>query len=191
MGFARAIVFAAVALVGLIVGAGAFLGIGLFAVSPPAISQAAPGQPWDVSLDITDAFLSNQLNQPRTDQAVQLSDAKTIMRADGTISITGNVGAGGRTAAPSAGGRLPINPSGIAVAAEIVLRPSVSADGKLTVEVVRAQFGPLPVPAQLGSLLEGPVNDQLANALNGQPFAIIELTLRDGAMLVRAKQIAP
>jgi hypothetical protein len=35
------------------------------------------------------------------------------------------------------------------------------------------------------------VNDQIANALNGQPFSITELTVRDGAMLVRAKQTTP
>ena len=191
MGFVRGVVIASVALVGVVIGAVAFLGLGLFAVSPPTISEAAPGQPWDVALEITDAFLSTQLSQPRADQPVQLSEAKAVMRADGTLTITGNAGAAGR-AAPSAGGaRLPINPSSIAVPVEIVMRPSVSQDGKLTVEIVRAQFGPLPVPAQLGNLLQGPVNDQIANALNGQAFAITELTLRDGAMLVRARQTTP
>jgi hypothetical protein len=109
------------------------------------------------------------------------------MRADGTVTITGNVGLGGG-AAPSAG-RLPVNPAG-AVAATIVLRPT-AADGKLTVQVVSAQLGPIPVPGNLGALLEGPVNDQIANALSGQAFTITELAVRDGALLVRAKQVTP
>ncbi len=194
MGLMRGLGVAVVALIGVIIGVVGFLAIGLFVISPPTISQAAPGQPWDVTLDITDAFLTTQMNKPRASSSgissipIQLSDAKAAMHADGTVTITGNLGRSGGTAAPSVG-RLPINTNGN-VAVEIVLRPK-AADGKLTVEVVSAQLGPLPIPANLGSLLDGPINDQIANALNGQSFAITELTVRDGAMLVRAKQSTP
>ena len=192
MGFIRALVIAFFGLLGVVIGAVAFLGLGLFAVSPPAISSAAPGQNWDVTVEISDAFLATQLSQPREGQPVQLREPKVAMKADGTLTITGNAGVGGGGAAPSAGGgRLPINPSNVNVPVTIQLRPSVSAEGKLTVEVVSAQFGPLPVPGQLGALLEGPVNDQIANALNGQPFTLTELTMRDGGMQVRAKQTNP
>lgn len=191
MGFIRALVIAFVGLIGVVVGAVAFLGLGLFAVSPPAISPAAPGQNWDVAVEISDAFLATQLSQPREGQPVQLREPKVAMKANGTLTITGNAGVGG-SAAPSAGGaRLPINPTSVNVPITIQMRPSVSAEGKLTVEIVSAQFGPLPVPSQLGALLEGPVNDQIANALNGQPFKLTELTMRDGGMQVRAKQTTP
>jgi hypothetical protein len=191
MGLLRGAGIAFAALLGLIIGAVGFLVVGLFAISPPTISPAAPGQPWDVTLDITDAFLSTQLNNPQQAAAapVKLSNAKAAMRADGTITITGNVApSGGGGAAPSAG-RLPVNPAG-GVGATIVLRPT-AVDGKMTVQVVSAQLGPLPVPANIGAVLEGPVNDQIASALDGQSFSITELTVRDGAMLVRAKQTGP
>jgi hypothetical protein len=195
MGLLRGAGIAIVALLGLIIGVVGFLLVGLFAISPPTISPAAPGQPWDVTLDITDTFLTTQLNTAQasgstgtTPVPVQLSDAKATMLADGTITVIGNVGRSGGGAAPSAG-RLPINTSGN-VTAQIVLRP-IAVDGKLTVEVVSAQFGPLPVPASLGNLIQGPINDQIANALNGQSFSITEITVRNGAMLVRAKQTTP
>jgi hypothetical protein len=193
MGLVRGVVITLAVLIGVVIGVVGFLVVGLFAISPPDISPAAPGQPWDVTLDMSDTFLSTQLNNPQQNSSttvpIALSNAKAAMRADGTVTITGNVGlSGGGGAAPSAG-RLPVNPAG-AVAATIVLRPT-AANGKLTVQVVSAQLGPLPVPANLGALLEGPVNNQIANALSGQSFSITELTVRDGAMLVRAKQGAP
>lgn len=198
MGLLRGLSVVVVAVIGVILGVVGFLVIGLFAISPPTISPAAPGQPWDITLDITDTFLTTQLNTPRPSASassstaavpVKLSNAKAAMHADGTVTVTGNVGLStGGGAAPSAG-RLPINTGG-AVTAQIVLRPK-AADGKLTVEVVSAQFGPLPVPANVGSVLEGPLNDQIASALNGQAFKITEITVREGAMLVQAKQTTP
>jgi hypothetical protein len=199
MGLLRILGIVIAALLGVVIGAGGFLAIGLLAISPPDIGPAAPEQPWDITLDITDAFLTTQLNTPRASpsggassgvaSAIQLTDAKAAMHADGTITITGLLGrSGSGTAAPSAG-RLPINVNGN-VSVEIVLRPA-AADGKLTVEVVSAQFGPLSVPSNVGSVLEGPINEQIANALNGQSFALTELTVRDGAMLIRAKQSTP
>jgi hypothetical protein len=197
MGALRGLIIGIVALLGIVIGAVGFLVLGLFAISPPDISEAAPGQPWDVTLEMNEAFLTTQLNNPSAAPSggtsaapvpVQLTDAKAVMNADGTIAITGLIGRAGGTAAPSAG-RLPINTSGN-VTVQIVLRPA-AADGKLTVQVVSAQFGPLPVPANVGSILEGPVNEQIANALNGQSFSITEITVRQGNMLIRAKQTEP
>ena len=180
MGVLRGMMFGLVGLLGVVLGAVLFLLIGLFAVSPPAISQAAPGQDWDVTIEITDTFLSAQLNRSDGggggDQPVQLSNAKSVARADGTLTITGNVdGSPGGGAAPSSGPRLPINTSAISV----------------PVEIVKAQFGPLPVPNQIGKLLENPVNSQIAKTMNSQPFLITNITVRDGAMVVRARQTTP
>jgi hypothetical protein len=192
MGLVRGMIVAIAALIGVVIGVIGFLVIGLFAITPPEISPAAPGQPWDVTLDISDAFLTTQLNNPQQSSSspapIALSNAKATMKADGTITITGNVGLSGGGAAPSTG-RLPINPAG-AIAATMVMRPA-AADGKLTVQVVSAQLGPLPIPGNLGAVLEGPINDQIANALSGQSFSITELTVRDGALVVRAKEGTP
>jgi hypothetical protein len=191
MGVLRGLSLVVVALIGVLIGAAIFLVIGLFAISPPTISSAAPGQPWDVTLDITEAFLTTQLNTPRASSStssapvpVQLTNAKAEMNADGTITITGNAGLAGGGAAPSST-RLPINPSG-AVAVQVTLRPSVT-DGALSTEVITAQVGPLSVDS-FGSLIEDQINNQITNSLNSQSFTITELTVRDGAMLVRAKQ---
>ncbi len=195
MGVLRGVVVGVVALAGVLVGAFLFLVLGLFAVSPPTISQAAPGQDWDVTIEITDTFLSTQLNRSDGggggEQPVKLTNAKAVARADGTLTITGNVGGNANSAAPSSGPRLPINTSAISVPVEIVMRPTASQDGKLTVEIVKAQFGPLPVPNQIGKVLENPVNSQIAKTMNSQPFFITNITLRDGAMTVRARQTTP
>lgn len=194
MGVLRAVTVGIVALVGVVLGVVGFLLLGLFAVAPPAISQAAPRQDWDVAIELTDAFLSTQLNRDNGgDQPVKLSNAKAVAHADGTLTITGNVGgAGGASGTPTTGGnRLPINPASISVPVEIVMRPTASQDGKLRVEIVKAQFGPLPVPNQIGKVLENPVNSQIATAMNSQPFFITNVTLRDGALTVRARQTTP
>lgn len=193
MGVLRGVTVAIVALVGVVIGVALFLVIGLFAVTPPTISQAAPGQDWDVTIEISDAFLSAQMNRSDSgaDQPVQLSNAKAAAHADGTLTITGNVGgSSGGGAAPSSGARLPINTSAISVPVEIVMKPTAGQDGKLTVEIVKAQFGPLPVPSQVGKLLESPVNSQIAKAMNNEPFFITKITLRDGVMVIQARQIA-
>ena len=70
------------------------------------------------------------------------------------------------------------------------MKPTAGQDGKLTVEIVKAQFGPLPVPSQVGKLLESPVNSQIAKAMNNEPFFITKITLRDGVMVIQARQIA-
>jgi len=192
MGVLRGVMVAIVALVGVLIGALLFLVLGLFAVSPPTIGQAAPGQDWDVTIEITDAFLSTQMNRTDNggDQPVQLTNAKAAAHADGTLTITGNVGGSpnGGGAAPSGSPRLPINTSAISVPVELVMRPIASQDGKFTVEVVKAQFGPLQVPNQIGKVLENPVNSQIAKTMNSQPFFITNITVRDGAMVVRARQ---
>lgn len=181
MGLVRGVVVAFAALFGVILGVVGFLVVGLFAVTPPDISPAAPGQPWDVSIEISDTFLTTQLNEVQQNSSstvpIRLTDAKGVMRADGTVTITGNAGVGNTTV------RLP----NLAVPVTIVLRPTAT-DGKLTVAIVSSQLGVIPVPGNLGSLLEGPINDQIANALSGQPFTLTELTVSDGMLLVRAQQ---
>ena len=185
------VVLGVAALIGLVLGVVLLLALGLLAVQPPGIGAAAPAQPWDIELTMTDAFMTARLNEGRSDQPISLRDAKAKFRADGTLEITGTVGASS-TAAPSGRPALPL-PSAVSnasVGATIVLRPTVSTDGKLTVDVVSAQLGPLTIPAGLGRLLEGPVNSQLTNAMSGQPFRLLTVMLRDGSMTVRAKQEA-
>ena len=191
-GVVRALILIVAGVLGLAIGVGALAAVGLLIVQPPTITAAGPAQPWDIELTLTDAFMTARLNEGRGDQPIALRDAKAKFRADGTVEITGTAGAN-TSATPAAGGRLPIpqppaGSSGAGVGVAIVLRPAVGADGKLAVDVVSAQLGPLPVPSGLGRFLDGPVNSQLGNAMQGQSFRLLSLTVADGAMTVRAKQ---
>lgn len=60
-----------------------------------------------------------------------------------------------------------------------------SKDGKLAIEVVRATLGPLPIPFNLGRLLEDPINMQLATAVQNKPFRVLVVTVEQGKILVR------
>jgi hypothetical protein len=111
---------------------------------------------------------------------VTLQAPKVVCRADGTVMITGNVAPGG-----PAGGAA--RPGGAGVPVEIVLRPSV-ANGQLKTEVVSAQFGPLSVPGQLDTLLDGPINSRAASAVGNQPFRLVDLTVKQGQLTVRVKR---
>jgi hypothetical protein len=64
------------------------------------------------------------------------------------------------------------------------MRPGVK-DGKLAIEVVRATLGPLPIPTNLGRLLENPINSQLATAVQNKPFRVLAVTVEQGKILVR------
>lgn len=188
----RGLVLTVVALIGLALGAVVFLALGLFVVQPPTIGGAAPRQNYDVIVDMTEAFLTEQIGKDTSgDKPVQISNAKVVMKADGTVTITGKVGGTGNTggARPSSAPALPINPANLSVDVEMVMKPTANQDGKLTVQVVSARFGPVPVPGQLGRLLENPINNQIAKTMNNQPFAIISLVVRDGGMTVQVRQV--
>lgn len=193
-------------LIGLVLGAIVLLAVGLLGVQPPGLSAAAPTQPWDVSLTITDEFLTKQLNgadagqattgaQPQQAPPVQLKDARARFRDDGTVVITGAVapslpGGRGGPSRPPAGNQTPATTGGAGpdVAVEIVLRPSVSAEGAIRAEVVSARFGPLPVPAQIGRLLEDPINQQAKRAFGDGAHRVTETVVRQGVMQVRIKR---
>ncbi|HEX5506140.1 MAG TPA: hypothetical protein VFW96_26210 [Thermomicrobiales bacterium] len=180
---ARGALVALMLLLGLVLGVGGLVVALLLGVRPPALAAAAPAQQWDVTLSMSDAFLTARLGEGGQGggQAITLQGAKVACRDDGTVVITGNVGAG------TTGGARPPIAAGVAVPVEIVLRPSV-ADGQLKTEVVSATFGPLPVPAQLDSLLDGPINSRVASAVGNQPVRLVELTVRQGGLTVRAKR---
>jgi hypothetical protein len=49
--------------------------------------------------------------------------------------------------------------------------------------------GPLGVPGQLAGLLDGPLTAQLDNALDGQPYRLVEVSVRPGVLTMRAKRV--
>lgn len=170
---------------GMLLGLAGILIVALVAVKPPSLAPIAASQSWDLTVEISDALLTSRLNADMPNLPLQLRDAKATSRADGTVLITGSLSPAGVLATPPVViPGLPLNPGAIAVPAEVILRPGVR-DGNLVAEIVRTQLGPLPIPAQLGRLLEGPVNSQLASAAQGQPYRVNEIVVRDGSLLVR------
>lgn len=193
-GAVRALGLALLLLFGVALGAAAVAAIGLFTVAPVALGAPGPAEPWDLTLTMTDAYLTTLLNQGGANQPMQLTNARATFSDDGTIVITGQVSRGvsggpslpGR---PSRPGAAPAPPAGAAggIAAEIVLRPTVT-DGALKTDVVRAQLGPLNIPGQLASLLDAPLQEKLTGALAGKPYQILDLSVRAGILTVHARR---
>lgn len=199
----RGLLLTLTCVIGLILGLGGFLTLGLTQVAPPAVAPAASPQEWEITVELSDAFLADRLNNGGENgdknggnaPPIKLSGATVDAQADGTIIIKGTVSPAraGATGTPATGRPgppipLPINPpaggSGPAIPAEIVMRPGVK-DGKLAIEVVRATLGPLPIPFNLSRLLEDPINTQLATAVQNKPFRVLSVTVEQGKILVR------
>jgi hypothetical protein len=151
------------------------LTMGLVAVRAPALGPAAAPQDWDITLEITNAYMGTLLQQQGGDKPIELRDAKAAFSKAGTVTITGSVAPGGN-----------ILPNSVTIPAEIVLRPG-SNDGKFTVEIVRTQLGQVAIPSGLGRLLDSPINAQIVNATQGRPFRITSLDVNDGYMLIRVR----
>lgn len=173
---------------GLSFGLVVLLVLGLVAVQAPKLSPAAPPQDWDITLEITNAYMGTLLNEQQGDRPITLKDPKAAFSNDGTVLITGSLAPAGNILPSPIPLPIPIPgvSSALAISAEIVLRPG-SKDGKFTVEIIRTQLGPIPIPNGLGRLLESPINGQIVNATQGRPFRIIGVTVNDGFMLVRVR----
>lgn len=195
IGIGRGLLLAFSCALGLVLGLGGFLTLGLTRVAPAAIAPPAATQEWGVTLELGDTFLAERINAGGGGNPIALRDVRVTSRDDGTILLNATVSpARGGTATPTAGRPglpipLPIGPPGGGntplVPGEILLRPGVQG-GQVKVDVVRASLGPLPLPANLGRLLEDPINSQVGNAVQNEPFRVIEVTTRQGAVLVRA-----
>lgn len=196
-GVARALGLILLLLFGVALGAAAVSAVGLFTVTPAALSAPGPAQPWDLTLTMSDGYLTSLLNRGDANQPMKLTDAQAAFKDDGTIVITGQMSrdaASGpslpsRPSRPGAPGAPPAPPSGTSggIAAEIVLRPTVT-DGALKTDVVRAQLGPLNVPGQLANFLDVPLQEKLAGALAGKPYQILDISVRAGILTVHARR---
>lgn len=199
-GIGRGLLLAFVCTLGVVAGLGGFLTFGLTRVAPTTLAPPAATQEWDVTLEIGDPFLAERINARGEGNPIALRDAQVTSRDDGTVVISGSVApARGGAATPTTGRPgppipLPIGPprggDGLNIPAEIILRPGAQ-DGKLTVDVVRASIGPLPIPPNLGRLLEDPINNQVGNAVENVPFRIIGIATRNGAIVVQARRATP
>lgn len=183
---ARVTGLAALVMLGIVAGAAIVAAIGLFAVAPARLEAAGPAEPWDLTLMMSDAYLTTLLNEGKSNQPLQLKDAQARFLDDGTVVIAGQAsrGAGSGTTRPGP----PVAPGATngGIAVEIVLRPTV-VNGALRTEVVTAQLGPLTLPARMADFLEAPLQEKLAGALAGKPYQILDLTVRSGVITVHAR----
>ena len=203
MTIGRGLLLALTCVIGLALGLGGFLTLGLTKVAPPTVVPAASPQDWEITVELGDAFLADRINNGGEEGGknggnappIKLSGATVESHDDGTVTIKGTVAPAraGATGTPTTGRPgppipLPINPpagsTGPGIPAEIILRPGVK-DGKLAIEVVRATLGPLPLPTNLGRILEDPINMQLANATQNKPFRVLSVNVQQGKLLVR------
>ncbi|HEY8601827.1 MAG TPA: hypothetical protein VIL85_25595 [Thermomicrobiales bacterium] len=199
----RGLLLVLTCVIGLALGLGGFLTLGLTRVAPPTVAPAASPQDWEITLELSDAFLADRINNGGegggknggNEPPIKLNDATVESRDDGTVTIRGIVSSSraGAAATPATGRPgppipLPINPptggSGPAIPADIVLRPGVK-DGKLAIEVVRATLGPLPLPPNLGRILENPINMQLSTSVQNKPFRVLAVSVQQGKLFVR------
>lgn len=192
----RALSLILLAVLGLALGGLLLLATGLLAVTPPGLAAAGPAQPWDITLTVSDTFLTTWLNQSGAQGSptagskqpqlpLQLKDVKATFQADGTVLITGAASPAGGAPVPPGRGGGGAQAGGIAV--ELVLRPTV-AEGKLKTEIVKAQFGPLQVPQRVADFLDGPLNTQLDGALAGKPYQLLDIRVTQGLLTVHARR---
>jgi hypothetical protein len=160
--------------IGVIIDAG-----GLYLTKPsgnaPAQQFGDPGAAYDLSLTVTEAFFTSQVNKPPQDttgsqsQGTSLQDAQVRLREDGTIEVQGKASA-----------------YGFVVPVQAVVQPRV-VDGKIEMEIISGQAGGLTVPATVADDIETIINRQIANTLAKNQFQIIALVPGQGTLEVHLK----
>lgn len=178
-------------LAGLACGVAIVLALAVLVLPLPALPPPAP-KPWVITVTVTEAFLARELNARQGDQASSIKDAQVSFQADGIVTVTGTVAPSGSGGGGRGGPPFPLPPQGRGllgdgVPATIVLRPAVEND-RLKTRVVSLQVGPLGVPGQLAGLLDGPLNAQLNNALGGWPYRLVEVSVRQRLLTMRARR---
>lgn len=199
---------------GVLIGIGGTLTLALTQVRPGAPITPVATQDWEITLDLSDAFLAARMNNGGMSGGgnggsngggnlpLALSEVQTTTSADGTVRIQAKAalaqGSGGTPPAnqPRPPLPLPIGPGGSAapgtgggIPVEIVLRPTAH-DGKVAVAVEQAKLGPIAIPGNLGSLLENPINNQLGTAMENEPFQVVNISTRQGAVVIQARRAA-
>jgi hypothetical protein len=155
------------------------VGGGLYLTKPddgtPSGQYGDPNASYDLSLTITEAFFTTQVNKPPADttgtqsQSTSLQDAEVRLREDGTIEVQGKASA-----------------YGFVVPVQAVVQPRV-VNGKIEMEILRGQAGGLTVPQSVADDIETIINRQIANTLSRNEFEIISLEIGSGMIIVRLK----
>ncbi|MFN8517167.1 MAG: hypothetical protein U0841_32285 [Chloroflexia bacterium] len=155
------------------------VGGGLYLTKPdegtPSGQYGDPKAAYDLSLTVTEAFFTTQVNKPPADttgtqsQSTSLKEAQVRLREDGTIEVQGKASA-----------------YGFVVPVQAVVQPRV-VNGKIEMEILRGQAGGLTVPQSVADDIETIINRQIANTLSKNQFQIIALQPGPGMLNVRLK----
>jgi len=154
---------------GIIVGAlfaAWFIGRGDVALSPAGLPDLNP----DITITISEGLLSALIRQSVAlgESPVPLENVRVDTR-DGLIVILGDVVVLGRN-----------------VGSSIELEPGV-ANGRVRVRLRRARLGPLPIPAGIERLAEGPINARIEAALGGLPATVTSVQSTDRGLTITAR----
>jgi hypothetical protein len=120
-------------------------------VPPPPPAAARPDVRVTLSPDLLAALIRRSLAQAETPLSVENLRVTT---GDGLVRVRGDIGVAGQP-----------------VQGLLVLRPEVEA-GRLRTRVVESRLGRLPVPGDLGPLIEGQINARVNAALSDLPAEI-------------------
>lgn len=135
-------------------------------VGGPGVIDASP----DVSVTLSEGLLTALIRRSveQGESPVKLEHVRVETRP-GRIVVYGDVSVLGR----GVGGRIDLVPS--------------VAGGRLRMRVLQAKLGPLPAPANLERLVEGPVNARLAAAVGDLPAEVTSARVDTGGLTVTAR----
>jgi hypothetical protein len=136
----------------------------------PAAGSRTTQPPDDLRLSMSPALLTalvrDWIAQGRS--SIQLQNA-VVTTGPGTLTISGDL--------PTLNRTTPVS---------MTFQPYVS-DGALATHVVQAKFGPIPIPGNLTSLAEGPINARLAAATSGAPVSVTDVRTEASGLTIGAR----
>ncbi len=166
-------------LTGIAVGVIVAGGLVFFLARQTATPAAAPGDPnaeYALALTLTEAFLSEQINNPPPPKADEpapaprrLQNATVRLLADGTMQVSGETSV-----------------LGLTVPVRAVILPRV-VNQQLELTVIHAEAGALGVPTAIVTETEAAFNRQVRATTDRRDLQVIALLPSAGALTVRLK----
>ena len=156
-------------IIGVIVGIVVLAFVQMF-VAKPAAQPAPPPATYDLEIVFRNEFLTRMLKTQlgQAGKGLTIDRVSVLGQADQTLLIVGTA------STPSVNVSVPIR---------VILRPSV-AGNRISVQVVRAEFGTLALPGQLFSQIQGPINDEINRSLATAPYRIVKVSTTGDGLVV-------
>lgn len=136
---------------------------------PPSSYEPLDGEP-DITVTLSPALIGALLRQSieQSNSSLPLKNIRVGIK-DNRLAVRGDVDVLGR------------NVGGL-----IEMEPYVQ-DGQLRMRVRQAQLGPVPVPSNIESLADRPINERLAAAAGNLPATVTSVNVTDAGLTVTAR----